>query len=114
MCAFIHRIHRHVRTYKSAFVTTHYLVHPRSESYSALPPPRNMRLQNCQVGLLEMLASLERLHIRFKSLVCDFMYSFGRAALLLLVQVLNQNTCGPDIAYFYQSRFFVFRIENRS
>ena len=30
---------------------------------------------------------MRRLYIRFKSLVNDFVYSFGRAALLLLVEV---------------------------
>ena len=30
---------------------------------------------------------MKRLYIRFKSLVNDFVYSFGRAALLLLVGV---------------------------
>ena len=32
---------------------------------------------------------MRRLYIRFKSLVNDFVYSFGRAALLLLVEVQN-------------------------
>ena len=34
---------------------------------------------------MEILTSVKRLYIRFKSLVNDFVYSFGRAALLLLV-----------------------------
>ena len=34
---------------------------------------------------------MRRLYIRFKSLVNDFVYSFGRAALLLLVEVLNHT-----------------------
>ena len=36
---------------------------------------------------MEILTSVKRLYIRFKSLVNDFVYSFGRAALLLLVEV---------------------------
>ena len=32
---------------------------------------------------------MRRLYIRFKSLVNDFVYSFDRAALLLLVEVYN-------------------------
>ena len=35
---------------------------------------------------MEILGSVKRLYIRFKSLVNDFVYSFGRAALLLLVE----------------------------
>ena len=42
---------------------------------------------------MEILTSVKRLYIRFKSLVNDFVYSFGRAALLLLVEV--QNHTGP-------------------
>ena len=38
-------------------------------------------------SLMEILTSVRRLYIRFKSLVNDFVYSFGRAALLLLVEV---------------------------
>ena len=34
---------------------------------------------------------MRRLYIRFKSLVNDFVYSFGRAALLLLVEVYNHT-----------------------
>ena len=34
---------------------------------------------------------MRRLYIRFKSLVNDFVYSFGRAALLLLVEVWNHT-----------------------
>ena len=34
---------------------------------------------------------MRRLYIRFKSLVNDFVYSFGRAALLLLVEVQNHT-----------------------
>ena len=37
---------------------------------------------------MEILISVRRLYINFKSLVNDFVYSFGRAALLLLVEVL--------------------------
>ena len=37
---------------------------------------------------MEILTSVRRLYISFKSLVNDFVYSFGRAALLLLVEVL--------------------------
>ena len=40
---------------------------------------------------MEILASVKRLYIRFKSLVNDFVYSFGRAALLLLVEVQNHT-----------------------
>ena len=35
---------------------------------------------------MEILTSVKRLYISFKSLVNDFVYSFGRAALLLLVE----------------------------
>ena len=40
---------------------------------------------------MEVLTSVKRLYtyIRFKSLVNDFVYSFGLAALLLLVEVQN-------------------------
>ena len=38
---------------------------------------------------MEILTSGKRLYIRFKSLVNDFVYSFGRAALLLLVEVYH-------------------------
>ena len=38
-----------------------------------------------------ILTSVKRLYIRFKSLVNDFVYSFGRAALLLLVEVQNHT-----------------------
>ena len=34
---------------------------------------------------------MRRLYINFKSLVNDFVYSFGRAALLLLVEVWNHT-----------------------
>ena len=40
---------------------------------------------------MEILTSVRRLYIRFKSLVNDFVYSFGRAALLLLVEVSNHT-----------------------
>ena len=40
---------------------------------------------------MEILTSVKRLCIRFKSLVNDFVYSFGRAALLLLVEVYNHT-----------------------
>ena len=40
---------------------------------------------------MEILTSVRRLYIRFKSLVNDFVYSFGRAALLLLVEVQNNT-----------------------
>ena len=40
---------------------------------------------------MEILTSVRRLYIRFKSPVNDFVYSFGRAALLLLVEVLNHT-----------------------
>ena len=40
---------------------------------------------------MEILTSVRRLYIRFKSLVNDSVYSFGRAALLLLVEVKNHT-----------------------
>ena len=40
---------------------------------------------------MEILTSVKRLYICFKSLVNDFVYSFGRAALLLLVEVWNHT-----------------------
>ena len=40
---------------------------------------------------MEILTSVRRLYISFKSLVNDFVYSFGRAALLLLVAVQNHT-----------------------
>ena len=40
---------------------------------------------------MEILTSVKRLYISFKSLVNDFVYSFGRAALLLLVEVLSHT-----------------------
>ena len=40
---------------------------------------------------MEILTSVRRLYIRFKSLVNDFVCSFGRAALLLLVEVQNHT-----------------------
>ena len=40
---------------------------------------------------MENLTSVRRLYVRFKSLVNDFVYSFGRAALLLLVEVYNHT-----------------------
>ena len=40
---------------------------------------------------MKILTSVRRLYIRFKSLVNDFVYSFGRAALLLLVEVQNHT-----------------------
>ena len=40
---------------------------------------------------MEILTNVKRLYIRFKSLVNDFVYSFGRAALLLLVEVYNHT-----------------------
>ena len=40
---------------------------------------------------MEILTSVRRLCIRFKSIVNDFVYSFGRAALLLLVEVWNHT-----------------------
>ena len=40
---------------------------------------------------MEILTSVRRLYISFKSLVNDFVYSFGRAALLLLLGVLNHT-----------------------
>ena len=36
---------------------------------------------------MEILTSVKLLYIRFKSLVNDFVYNFGRAVLLLLVEV---------------------------
>jgi len=40
---------------------------------------------------MEILTSVRRLSISFKSLVNDFVYSFGRAALLLLVEAQNHT-----------------------
>ena len=40
---------------------------------------------------MEILTSVRRLYIHFKSLVNDFVYSFGSAALLLLVEVYNHT-----------------------
>ena len=40
-----------------------------------------------ELRLMEILTSVKRLYVSFKSLVNDFVYSFGRAALLLLVEV---------------------------
>ena len=40
---------------------------------------------------MEILTSVRRLYISFKSLVNDFVYSFGPAALLLLVEVQNHT-----------------------
>ena len=40
---------------------------------------------------MEIFTSVRRLYIRFKSLVNDFVYSFGRAAPLLLVEVQNHT-----------------------
>jgi len=40
---------------------------------------------------MEILTNVKRLYIRFKSLVNDFVYSFDRAALLLLVEVCNHT-----------------------
>ena len=40
---------------------------------------------------MEILTSVKRLYISFKSLVNDFVYSFGRVALLLLVEVQNHT-----------------------
>ena len=40
---------------------------------------------------MEILTSVRRLYICFKYLVNDFVYSFGRAALLLLVEAQNHT-----------------------
>ena len=40
---------------------------------------------------MEILTSVRRLYISFKSLVNDFVYSFGGAALLLPVEVYNHT-----------------------
>ena len=40
-----------------------------------------------ELRLMEILTSVKRLYISFKSPVNDFVYSFGGAALLLLVEV---------------------------
>ena len=40
-----------------------------------------------ELRLMEILTIVKRLYISFKSLVNDFVYSFGRAAILLLVEV---------------------------
>ena len=47
---------------------------------------RNM-LSWLELKLMEILTSVKWLYISFKSLVNDFVYSFGRAALLLLVEM---------------------------
>ena len=44
-----------------------------------------------ELRLMEILTCVKRLYISFKSLVNDFVYSFGRAALLLLVEVKNHT-----------------------
>ena len=41
--------------------------------------------------LMEILTSVRRIYISFKSLINYFVYSFGRAALLLLVEVQNHT-----------------------
>ena len=40
---------------------------------------------------MEILTSVKRLYISFKSLVNDSVYSFGRPALLLLVEAQNHT-----------------------
>ena len=40
-----------------------------------------------ELRLMEILTGVKRLYISFKSLVNDFVYSFGGAALLLLVEM---------------------------
>ena len=40
---------------------------------------------------MEILTNVKRLYLSFKSLVNDFVYSFGRVALLLLVEVQNHT-----------------------
>ena len=45
---------------------------------------------------MEILTSVKRLYISFKSLVNDFVYSFGLAALLLLVEVQNHTVPVPE------------------
>ena len=40
---------------------------------------------------MQILTSVKQLYISFKSLVNDFVYSFGHAALLLLVEVQNHT-----------------------
>ena len=49
---------------------------------------------------MEILTSVKRLYIRFKSPVNDFVYSFGRAALLLLVEVQNHTGVNSDVQTF--------------
>ena len=44
-------------------------------------------LSRLELRLMEILTSVKRLYISFKSCVNDFVYSFGRAALLLLVEM---------------------------
>ena len=51
---------------------------------------RNM-LSWLDLRLMEILTSVKRQYISFKSLVNDFVYSFGRASLLLLVEVWNHT-----------------------
>ena len=60
---------------------------------------------------MEILTSVKRIYTRFKSLVNDFVYSFGRAALLLLVaanpldlQPVYQATFKHTVVSFHRSR----------
>jgi len=59
---------------------------------------------------MEILTSVRRLYISFKSFVNDFVYSFGHAALLLLVE--DQNHTVPvrerrRIRVIYSSRLYI-------
>ena len=60
---------------------------------------------------MEILTSVKRIYTRFKSLVNDFVYSFGRAALLLLVaanpldlQPVYQDTLKHTVVSLHRSR----------
>ena len=74
---------------------------------------------------MEIHTSVKRLYISFKSLVNDFVYSFGRAALLLLVEVSNHTVpvrerrrirvkadiTSPNDAYFCLNLLYICHIE---
>ena len=57
---------------------------------------------------MEILTSVKRLYISFKSLVNDSVYSFGRAALLLLVEVYNHTVPVQE-----RGRIRVITVKNR-
>jgi len=53
---------------------------------------------------------VKRLYISFKSLVNDFVYSFGRAALLLLVEVYNHTVPVRERGRIRVKPFKLFKI----